>query len=79
MIHWTKFLLKTKISPMNHIFKDDLNKYFPKESIKEIQLFIPQINPKSFFTLELFTLVWEHLMPNVSNMIHVNLRDLWPN
>ena len=33
MIHWAKFLLKTKISPMDLIFKDDLNKYFPKESI----------------------------------------------
>ena len=35
MIHWTKLLLKTKISPRNHIFKDDLNKYFPKESINK--------------------------------------------
>ena len=33
MIHRTKFLLKTKISPINHVFKDDLNKYFQKESI----------------------------------------------
>ena len=33
MIHWAKFLLETKISPMDHTFKDDLNKYFPKESI----------------------------------------------
>ena len=29
MIHWAKFQLKTKISPVNHIFND---KYFPKES-----------------------------------------------
>ena len=44
-----------------------------------MQLFIPQINPKSYFTLELFTIVREYLMPNVSYMIHVYLRDLWPN
>ena len=37
----------------------------------------PQISPKSFFTLELFTLVWGHLMPNVSYVIYVYPQDLW--
>ena len=32
MIHWAKFLLKTKISPVNHIYKDDLDKHFPNGS-----------------------------------------------
>ena len=30
MIHCAKFLLQTKISPVNHILKDNLDKYFPK-------------------------------------------------
>ena len=30
MIHWAKFLLEAKISPMNHNFKDDIDDYFPK-------------------------------------------------
>ena len=30
---WAKFLLKTKISTVIDIFKYDLDKHFPKESI----------------------------------------------
>ena len=32
-VSYAKFMLKTKISHVNHIYKDELDKYFPNESI----------------------------------------------
>ena len=72
-----KIFAQNENCPANHIFREKQYVFSKRIFLKNANIEgTSTVNPKRLFILELFTLVREHLMPNVSYMIHKYLHDL---